>query len=41
MVKNLGKVYKQIEEDINKEVNQLREESEGYAELSVNELVKK
>lgn len=41
MVKNLDKVYKQIEEDINKEVNHLREESEGYTELSVNELVKK
>lgn len=40
-MKNLDKVYKQIEEDINKEVNQLREESEGYTELSVNELVKK
>lgn len=41
MVKNLDKVYKQIEEDINKEVNQIREESEGYTLLSVEELVKK
>lgn len=41
MVKNLDKVYKQIEEDINKEVSQLREESEGVTLLSVEELVKK
>ena len=41
MVKNLDKVYKQIEEDINKEVNHIRKESGGVTLLSVEELVKK